>query len=221
MLPINPANERSKRRSALRKRRCNAPRPLLQQAREDLKQSEIRARSTAAHAADRKITLAQRQRFLADCKSRPKGPVGMTIIADNQECENYAKLLRNLLVEAGYDVSPEFSTITLHNESLVGLRVGAFSKDTAPEHALPLAASFIDSDIPAFPVVDRRVPAGRVEITVGTNPATAVDQLPPAAPPTPAATPKRKSKGSKAASTPAATPELPFPPAKLNLEISP
>jgi len=203
----------------------------LQQAREDLKASELRTQNAVAHAADRKITPAQRQRFLVASKLRPKGPVGITIIADNPESENYGTLIRKLLVQAGYDVSPEFSTITLHNESLVGLRVGAFSKETAPPHALPLAASLIDSDIPAFPVVDRRVPEGRVEITVGTNPAGAPeDFLPPSpsssTPPPASTTSTRKGSKAKGSKTAAASPapseaELPFPPAKLSLEITP
>ncbi len=111
---------------------------------------------------------------------RPVGPVGISAIDGDPESKAYAEQIRDLLEDAGYDVGDELGSIRLRQDTLIGLRVGVHSKETAPLHALPLAANFIDADISAFPVINQRVPAGAVEVTIGTNPAAMNDDLPAA-----------------------------------------
>ncbi len=175
--------------------------------RDELREAREQARRAVAHATDRRITATQRHRFLTASEPRPKGPVGITIIEGDAEVKDYAEQLRDLLIAAGYDVSDEFGTINLHGTSLMGLRVGAFSKESAPPHALPLAGSFIDSDIPAVPVINQQVAPGRVDLTVGSNPAAHTEdaEVLPSGPPEPVATPPPKP-----VPTPSATPGTPI-----------
>jgi hypothetical protein len=152
----------------------------LQQTKGDLQQTKEQAAKAIAAAGQRHITPAQKQRFLSAGAGRPVGPVGVSAIDGDPESKAYAEQIRDLLEDAGYDVGEELGSIRLRRDTLIGLRVGVYSKESAPLHALPLAANFIDADISAFPVINQRVPAGAVEVTVGTNPAAMTDDVPAA-----------------------------------------
>jgi hypothetical protein len=155
----------------------------LHKTEDELQQTKERAGKAIAAAGQRHITPTQKQRFLAVCRNRPVGAVGISAIDGDPESKAYAEQIRELLEDAGYDVGDELGSIRLRQDTLIGLRVGVYSKESAPSHALPLAANFIDADISAFPVINQRVPTGAVEVTVGTNPAAMNDDAP--APPEP------------------------------------
>ncbi|HEV7403639.1 MAG TPA: hypothetical protein VGO11_11955 [Chthoniobacteraceae bacterium] len=173
----------------------------LHKTEDELRQTKQEAAKAIAAAGQRHITPAQKERFIKASRDRPVGPVGISAIENDAESKAYAAQIKELLEDAGYDVGEELGVIRLRQDTLIGLRVGVLSKESAPLHALPLAANFIDADISAFPVINQRIPAGAVEVTVGTNPAAMNDDLPPA--PAPA---KEPAKGP--AEDPA--PALPF-----------
>lgn len=181
----------------------------LQASREELRTAREQAQRVIAHAADRRITAKQRQHFLETSAKLPKGPISITLVENDAEARQYGEQLQELLDAAGYEVNDEFGAIKLHGKTLVGVRVGAYSNQAAPSHALPLAGCFIDCDIPALPVVNQQVAPGMVDIMVGTNPAAAAAEedlivisksatpAPPHPTPTPVAveaTPKSKSR---------------------------
>jgi hypothetical protein len=154
----------------------------LHKTEDELKETKERATKAIAAAGQRHVTPHQKERFLKVCADRPVGRVAISAIDGDPESKAYAQQIRDLLEDAGYDVGDELGSIRLRQDTLIGLRVGVHSKESAPSHALPLAANFIDADISAFPVINQRVPSGAVEVTVGTNPASMNDDL-PAAPP--------------------------------------
>jgi hypothetical protein len=172
----------------------------LRKMQEELQQTKEKASKAIAAAGQRHITPAQKQRFLAVCRNRPVGPVGISAIDGDDESKAYAEQIRDLLEDAGYDAGDVLGSIKLRQDTLIGLRVGVYSKESAPAHALPLAANFIDADISAFPVINQRVPAGAVEVTVGTNPAAMNDDVPATAAPV-----KEPAKGPAEDPTPVPT----------------
>jgi hypothetical protein len=180
----------------------------LHKTEDELQETKERATKAIAAAGQRHITPAQKQRFLAVSAKREVGPVGISAIDGDPESKAYAEQIRELLEDAGYDVGEELGSIKLRQDTLIGLRVGVYSKETAPAHALPLAANFIDADISAFPVINQRVPPGSVEVTVGTNPAAMNDDLPAAPPPV-----------NEPANGPAEEP-APAPPATLPMAVA-
>ena len=154
----------------------------LHKTEDELKETKEHATKAIAAAGQRHVTPHQKERFLKVCADRPVGPVAISAIDGDPESRAYAQQIRDLLEDAGYDVGDDLGSIRLRQDTLIGLRVGVHSKESAPSHALPLAANFIDADISAFPVINQHVPSGAVEVTVGTNPAAMNDDL-PAAPP--------------------------------------
>lgn len=154
----------------------------LQKKEAELQETRAQAAKAVAAAGQRHITPNQKQRFLTASANRPVGAVGISAIDGDPESKAYAEQIREMLEDAGYSVGEELGAIRLRKDTLIGLRVGVFSKETAPSHALPLAANFIDADISAFPVINQRVPTGAVEVTVGTNPAAMNDDIPLPAP---------------------------------------
>lgn len=186
----------------------------------ELQETKEQAAKAVAAAGQRHITPNQKKRFLAASAARPVGPVGISAIDGDAESKAYAEQIRELLEDAGYDVGDELGAIRLRKDTLIGLRVGVYSKETAPSHALPLAATFIDADISAFPVINQRVPSGAVEVTVGTNPAAMNDDL-PAAPAAVKPLPEDPAPVTPPIATPVPVPAAPPVPTPIKLPSPP
>lgn len=191
----------------------------LHKTEDELQKTKESATKAIAAAGQRHVTPHQKERFIKVAADRPVGPVGISAIDGDAESKAYAEEIRDLLEDAGYNVSDQLGAIRLRQDTLIGLRVGVHSKETAPLHALPLAANFIDADISAFPVINQRVPAGAVEVTIGTNPAAMNDDVPVA--PAPAKEPAEDPAPPAATPKPSATPpSMPAPtPVKIATPI--